>query len=43
MIHALEIGLALGLGAVLAGLVAQTVRPKPTPVRVRANRSRRQA
>jgi|TARA_R110002051_G_scaffold4139_6_gene22024 hypothetical protein len=41
MIQALEIGLALSVVAVLAGLVSQLPTPKPVPIRVRANRTRR--
>ncbi|MDI1281027.1 MAG: hypothetical protein ACI9YM_001855 [Brevundimonas sp.] len=41
MIHALEIGLALSLATVVAGLVALTPRPKPVPIRIRADCTRR--
>ena len=41
MIQVLEIGLALSVVAVLAGLVSQLPTPKPVPIRVRANRTRR--
>jgi hypothetical protein len=41
MIHALEIGLALSLVAVVTGLVSLTPRPKPVPIRIRADRTRR--
>jgi len=42
MIQALEIGLALSVVAVLAGLVSLLPHPKPVPIRIRADRTRRQ-
>jgi hypothetical protein len=42
MIHALEIGLALSLVSVVAGLVVLAPRPKPVPIRIHADHTRRQ-
>ena len=40
MISALEIGFVLSLAAAVVGLVSCAPRPKPVPIRIRADRWR---